>query len=79
VDLLQRLLGEHGPVLWRKANGIDDSPVVAWHERKSISTERTFERDTIDVVKLRGTAHRHGREPRLPTAQGRASSPAASP
>jgi len=46
--------GEHGPVLWRKANGIDDSPVVAWHERKSISTERTFERDTIDVVKLKG-------------------------
>ena len=54
VDLMQRLLGEHGPVLWRKANGIDDSPVTAWHERKSISTERTFERDTIDMVKLRG-------------------------
>ena len=54
IDLMQRLLGEHGPVLWRKANGIDDSPVVAWHERKSISTERTFERDTIDMVKLKG-------------------------
>ncbi|MBL8011511.1 MAG: DNA polymerase IV, partial [Flavobacteriales bacterium] len=54
VDLMQRLLGEHGPMLWRKANGIDDSPVVAWHERKSISTERTFERDTIDVAKLKG-------------------------
>jgi DNA polymerase-4 len=40
-------------VLWRKAHGIDDSPVIAWHERKSISTERTFERDTIDVVKLK--------------------------
>ena len=54
MDLLHRLLGEHGPVLWRKANGIDDSPVIAWHERKSISTERTFSRDTIDVVKLKG-------------------------
>lgn len=54
IDLMQRLLGEHGPVLWRKANGIDDSPVIAWHERKSIGTERTFERDTIDVVKLKG-------------------------
>ena len=54
MDLLQRLLGEHGPVLWRKANGIDNSPVTPWHERKSISTERTFERDTIDLVKLRG-------------------------
>lgn len=54
IDLLHRLLGEHGPVLWRKANGIDDSPVVPWHERKSISTERTFERDTTDLVMLRG-------------------------
>ena len=54
IDLMKRLLGEHGPVLWRKANGIDDSPVVAWHERKSIGTERTFERDTIDIVKLKG-------------------------
>ena len=54
IDLMQRLLGEPGPLLWRKANGIDDSPVIAWHERKSISTERTFERDTIDVVKLKG-------------------------
>ncbi|MBK6343277.1 MAG: DNA polymerase IV [Flavobacteriales bacterium] len=54
IDLMQRLLGEHGPLLWRKANGIDDSPVTAWHERKSISTERTFERDTIDAVKLKG-------------------------
>jgi DNA polymerase-4 len=53
IDLMQRLLGEHGPVLWRKANGIDPSPVTPWHERKSISTERTFERDTIDVAKLR--------------------------
>ena len=33
IELMQRLLGEHGPVLWRKANGIDDSPVVSWHER----------------------------------------------
>ena len=54
IGLMQRLLGEHGPVLWRKANGIDDSPVIAWHERKSISTERTFAQDTIDVAKLKG-------------------------
>lgn len=54
IDVMKRLLGEHGPVLWHKANGIDNSPVIPWHERKSISTERTFERDTIDVAKLRG-------------------------
>jgi DNA polymerase IV len=54
IDLMYRLLGEHGPLLWRKANGIDDTPVISWHERKSISTERTFERDTIDTVMLNG-------------------------
>ncbi|MBL7942737.1 MAG: DNA polymerase IV, partial [Flavobacteriales bacterium] len=40
--------------IWKKANGIDNSPVVPYQERKSISTERTFDRDTIDVAKLRG-------------------------
>src|SRR5574343_346966 len=54
VELLQRTLGENGLMIWKKANGIDNSPVVPYHERKSISTERTFDRDTIDVVKLRG-------------------------
>lgn len=38
--------------MWKKANGIDDSPVVQYNERKSISTERTFDKDTIDVRKL---------------------------
>lgn len=54
VELLQRTLGENGLMIWKKANGIDNSPVVPYHERKSISTERTFDRDTIDVIKLRG-------------------------
>jgi len=54
VELLQRALGENGVMIWKKANGIDLSPVVPFHERQSISTERTFDRDTIDVVKLRG-------------------------
>lgn len=54
VDMLHQALGENGVMIWKKANGIDNSPVVAYHERKSISTERTFDKDTIDVVKLRG-------------------------
>jgi DNA polymerase-4 len=54
VELLRRTLGENGEMIWKKANGIDDSPVIPFHERKSISTERTFDKDTIDVVKLRG-------------------------
>jgi len=54
LELLERVLGQNGNQLWRKANGIDNSPVVSFHERKSISTERTFDRDTTDVEKLRG-------------------------
>jgi DNA polymerase-4 len=54
VEMMENVLGENGRAIWKKSQGIDNSPVVAHSERKSISTERTFERDTIDVVKLRG-------------------------
>ena len=54
ADLLEGALGQHGVELWKKAQGIDGSPVVQHNERKSISTERTFENDTIDVHKLKG-------------------------
>lgn len=54
MELLQQVLGENGSVIWRKAQGIDHSPVVPYSERKSISTERTFEQDTIDVKMLKG-------------------------
>ncbi|XQP84389.1 MAG: DNA polymerase IV [Candidatus Pollutiaquabacter aromativorans] len=47
--LLERVLGENGITLWKKANGIDNSPVEPYSERKSISTEETFDQDTIDV------------------------------
>lgn len=54
VDVMERVMGKNGKLLWEKANGIDMSPVIAFHERKSISTERTFDRDTIDVHRLKG-------------------------
>tara|TARA_Y100001933_G_scaffold24508_2_gene20670 strand:- start:21881 stop:23095 length:1215 start_codon:yes stop_codon:yes gene_type:complete len=54
VDVMQRVLGVNGKVIWKRANGIDNTPVVPFCDRKSISNERTFDRDTIDVVKLRG-------------------------
>ncbi|MFY0605948.1 MAG: DNA polymerase IV [Cyclobacteriaceae bacterium] len=54
VDLMERAFGANGVSIWKKANGIDYSKVVPYSERKSISTERTFGRDTIDVVKLKG-------------------------
>jgi DNA polymerase-4 len=52
-ELLQQVLGENGGAIWRKANGIDNSPVEPYSERKSISTEQTFEKDTIDVKALK--------------------------
>lgn len=49
VKLLEREFGKHGRSLWQKANGIDHTPVVPYTERKSISKERTFKEDTIDI------------------------------
>lgn len=54
MDVMQRVLGKNGTVIWKRANGIDNTPVIPFWERKSISNERTFDKDTIDVVKLRG-------------------------
>jgi len=52
-ELLGQVLGKNGIVIWKKANGIDLTPVVQYSERKSIGTERTFDRDTTDVNQLR--------------------------
>jgi DNA polymerase-4 len=49
MPYLQNLLGKNGIELWRRAQGIDDTPVIPYHEQKSIGTESTFETDTIDV------------------------------
>lgn len=53
MELMERVLGKNGIVLWKKAQGIDNSPVIPWHERKSISMERTFEHDSTDVLKMK--------------------------
>ncbi len=52
-ELMYKTLQKTGVDLWQKARGIDDRPIIPFHERKSISTERTFEKDTIDVVMLK--------------------------
>ena len=54
IEVMERVFGKNGTMIWKKANGIDNTPVIQYHERKSISTERTFDRDTIDVDKLKG-------------------------
>ncbi|WP_371417044.1 DNA polymerase IV [Chitinophaga sp. XS-30] len=49
IGLLEAWLGKNGISLWNKANGIDESPVIPYHEQKSVSTENTFGTDTIDM------------------------------
>src|SRR5690606_33923666 len=47
VFTLRRVLGENGVSIWKKANGLDDTPVIPFHEQKSMSKETTFQTDTI--------------------------------
>lgn len=49
-EVMENMLGKNGKVIWQRANGIDNSPVQSWSERKSIGTETTFETDTIDIA-----------------------------
>ena len=53
VEMMESVFGKNGTTIWKKANGIDNAPVIPYNERKSISTERTFDKDTIDVKKLK--------------------------
>lgn len=53
VLVLQQMIGVNGKELWKKANGIDENPVVPYSERKSISTERTFATDSIDILEIK--------------------------
>lgn len=53
LKFLVSAFGKNGVSLWNKAHAIDDSPVVSYTEQKSISTECTFEEDTIDVKRLK--------------------------
>ncbi len=52
-EMMEKLMGKNGLVIWKKANGIDLTPVKPYSEQKSISAETTFEQDTIDVVRMR--------------------------
>jgi DNA polymerase-4 len=49
LPLMFNMLGKPGIEIHRHANGIDESPVIPFHEQKSISTENTFQTDTIDL------------------------------
>lgn len=53
AEVLQQMIGKNGIELWKKANGIDNTPVEPYKERKSISTEQTFTQDTIDIKAMK--------------------------
>ena len=53
VQFLVSAFGKNGLSIWNKAHGIDQSPIVPFSEQKSISTESTFDADTIDVKGLK--------------------------
>jgi len=53
MEMMMRVFGENGQMIWKKASGIDNSPVEPYSERKSISSETTFDKDTTDIQKLR--------------------------
>jgi DNA polymerase-4 len=52
-EMIEKVLGKNGIVVWKKANGIDPTPVMPYSEQKSIGSEMTFETDTIDVAYIR--------------------------
>lgn len=52
IEMMEQVLGKNGTVIWKKANGIDNTPVQPYSERKSISTETTFETDTTNLAML---------------------------
>ncbi|HVG12680.1 MAG TPA: DNA polymerase IV, partial [Flavisolibacter sp.] len=49
---LERAFGKWGIRLWEKANGLDDNPVEAYSEQKSLSHETTFNEDSSDIAFL---------------------------
>jgi DNA polymerase IV len=53
LKFLYSAFGKNGISLWNKAHAIDDSPIIPFREQKSISTESTFDTDTIDIKKLK--------------------------
>ena len=56
--LLESAFGKNGITLWERANGLDNTPIEEYHDKKSISKEITFDKDTTDTTKLRGVLMR---------------------
>lgn len=51
-EMLINLMGKSGKLLWERANGIDNTPVQQYSERKTIGTEHTFDADSMDIAAI---------------------------
>lgn len=51
-EIMEKTFGKNGVEMWKRSNGIDFTPVKPYVEQKSMSTERTFDEDIIDVKLL---------------------------
>ncbi len=62
LDFLQEHFGRSGRYFFDIARGIDERPVIPWHERQSYGCEETFPRDILEkgplLEFLRECAHR---------------------
>ncbi|MFO7827620.1 MAG: DNA polymerase IV [Bacteroidales bacterium] len=52
IEIMEKTFGKNGVEMWKRANGIDLTPVKPYVEQKSMSTERTFDQDIIDMKEL---------------------------
>lgn len=75
LALWEKRMGDRGRGLYRRAQGIDESPVVPGHEAKSSSAEHTLHEDTADKAELArwlmAQAERVGRDLRKHGRKGR--------
>ena len=62
IDQLINRFGHWGRTLWEHARGIDERPVSSEHDRKSLSTERTFRKDLRDIGEMNDTLTRMANE-----------------
>jgi DNA polymerase-4 len=52
-QMMFRIMGQNGVTLWQKGNGIDNTPVVPYRENRSVSDQRDFTTETINVERIR--------------------------
>ncbi|MFP4289044.1 MAG: DNA polymerase IV [Bacteroidota bacterium] len=52
IEMMEKLMGKNGIIIWKRARGIDETPVYTQWEQKSMSSEHTFEQDTIDIRQI---------------------------